>query len=106
MMIRILTALAGAVSAGTVAAVEVAGTASPSTAFAWSALAGVAGAGVTYGVLTGKVNSAHARITEEKQNRTAAVSELKGDVVRGFEGIERRLEEQTRTVLEALRGQK
>ena len=104
MMIRALTALAGVVAAGTTAAVEVAASAPPSSAFAWSALAGIAGAGVTYGVLTNKVNAAHARITAEKQDRIQAVAELKADVNRGFDAIRDDLRDQTRTVIEALRG--
>lgn len=102
MMIRLLTATAGVLAAGTTAVLEVAGTASPPVAFAWSAIAGVAGAGVTYGVLTGKVNSAHARITAEKLDRERADDSLKADINRGFDSIEKRFDEQTRTVLDAM----
>jgi hypothetical protein len=66
--------------------------------------AGIAGAGVTYGVTTAKVNSAHAKITAEKADRIQAVSELKEDVNRGFDRIERQLTEQTRIVLGAVQG--
>lgn len=102
MMIRLFTASAGVLAAGTTAFLEVGAAASPPVAFAWSAIAGVAGAGVTYGVLTSKVNSAHARITAEKADRERSVSELKADVNRGFDGMEKRLDEQTRTVIDAM----
>lgn len=104
MMIRLLSAAAGIVSAGITAAVEVTQASTPPTAFAWSAVAGIAGAAVTYGVLTNKVNSAHARITAEKCDRERAVSELKADVNRGFDEIKVDLREQTRTMIDALRG--
>jgi hypothetical protein len=102
MMIRFVSAAAGVISAGTTAAFEVAAASPPPVAFAWSAIAGIAGAGVTYGVLTNKVNSAHAKIASEKADRIQAVSELRADVHRGFDGIERRLEEQTRTITDAM----
>jgi hypothetical protein len=102
MMIRFVSAAAGAISAGTTAAFEVAAAAPLPATFAWSAIAGIAGAGVTYGVLTNKVNAAHAKIAAEKADRIQAVSELRADVHRGFDGIERRLEEQTRTLTDAM----
>ena len=102
MMIRLLTTSAGILAAGATAALEVATAAPPPIAFAWSAIAGIAGAGVTYGVLTAKVNNAHARITAEKEDRVQAVAELKADVNRGFDEIKTDLREQTRTVLDAL----
>lgn len=104
MMIRILSATAGVVSAGVTAALQVASSAPAAKEFAWSAIAGIAGAGVTYGILTSKVNNAHARITAEKSDRERAVSELKADVIRGFEEIKTDLREQTRTVIDAMRG--
>ena len=103
MMIRLATASAGMLAAGATAALEVAAAAPPPVAFAWSAIAGIAGAGVTYGVLTSKVNAAHARISAEKADREMAVSELKADVIRGFDRIDRSLADQTRTVLEAIK---
>lgn len=102
MMIRLLTTSAGVLAAGATAALEVGAAAPPPVAFAWSAIAGVAGAGMTYGILTSKVNAAHARITAEKADRERAVSELKADVNRGFDEIKVDLREQTRTVLDAL----
>lgn len=111
MVFRVLAGSTGVFSAAIMwQAVE----ASPApVAFAWSAIAGIASAGVTYGVLTSKVNAAHARISAEKMDRTAAilaekldreaaVMALKTDMNRGFDGIEKRLEEQTRTVIDAM----
>ncbi len=102
MMIRLSSALAGVLSAGTTAALELGASASPPVTFLWSAGVGLLTAGFTYGVLSNKVTNANARITAEKTDRERAVSELRADVHRGFDGLERRLEEQTRTVIEAM----
>jgi hypothetical protein len=74
--------------------------------FGWSLIAGIMGAGVTYGVTTAKVNSAHAKIEAEKVDRIQSVSGLKADMNRGFDHIERQLEAQTKTVIDALRERK
>jgi hypothetical protein len=107
MIVRVATMTVGAVSAGLTALIQVSESAPPSVALGWSVFAGIAGAGVTYGVTTAKVNSAHAKIAAEKADRIQAVGDLKDDVNRGFERIERQIEsqlgEQTRVVLEAMR---
>lgn len=109
MMIRALSAVAGVASASLVAAIEVAAAASPPAMVGWSLLGGVAGAGVAWGALSSKVNNAHKRIGEtnarvesEKLDREKAVTELKGDMNRGFDSIERQLTAQTATVIKAL----
>ena len=109
MMIRALTATAGVLSASLVAAIEVANTAAMPAVIGWSALGGLVGAGAAWGAMTSKVNSAHKRITEtnqrvesEKQDREKAVTELKSDMHRGFDSIERQLTAQTATVIKAL----
>jgi hypothetical protein len=102
-MIRLATLSVGIVSASITAVVESATAAPPNLMFLWSAVAGIAGAGVTYGVLTNKVNAAHARITVEKCDREKAISDLKADVTHGFDSLREDLREQTRTVIEALR---
>jgi hypothetical protein len=45
---------------------------------------------------------AHQRIDTEKHDRERAIDALKTDVNRGFDRLDRALNEQTRTVLEAL----
>ena len=103
MMIRLLSASAGLLSASATAAIEVANASPPSFTLAWSAIAGIAGAGATYGVLTSKVNAAHAKIEAEKIDRIQSVTGLKDDMNRGFDHIERQLEAQTKTVIDALK---
>lgn len=103
MMIRLLSASAGLLSASATAAIEVANASPPTMTVAWSAIAGIAGAGATYGVLTSKVNAAHAKIEVEKADRIQSVANLKDDVNRGFDRIERQLTAQTETVIAALK---
>ncbi len=103
MMVRLATTLGGAVAAITTAGAEVVTGAAPSVAFGWSMIAGIAGAGVTYGVTTAKVNAAHSKIEAEKTDRIQSVSDLKQDVNRGFDRIERQLTAQTETVIAALK---
>jgi hypothetical protein len=103
MMVRFATAIGGTVAAFTTAGVEVVSGSVPSAAFGWSLIAGIAGAGVTYGVTTAKVNSAHSKIEAEKTDRIQSVAGLKDDMNRGFDHIERQLEAQTKTVIDALK---
>lgn len=112
MMIRATTAAVGLVSAGVVAMYEALTAAPPVAMFGWSLLGGVAGAGVAWGTLKGRVASAHKRISEtnqalltEKNDREAAVRDLKADVNRGFDNIERSIDRNTKVMLAALRGQ-
>jgi hypothetical protein len=102
-MIRLATMTAGIASAGLAAAVETSVAAPVSLTLLWSGVAGIAGAAMTYGILTNKVNAAHARITAEKCDREKAVADLKFDVNHGFDRIEQRLTDQTSTVIAALR---
>jgi len=114
MMVRVVTATVGAVSAAVTALFQVSESAPPQVALGWSVIAGIAGAGVTWGVTTSRVNSAHQKIEAEKADRIQAMGELKDDVNRGFDRIERQLteqaraterqlSEQTRIVIDALR---
>lgn len=111
MMIRILSATAGLLSAGMAALLEATGGAYSTASTVWPIGTGILCAGVTYGVLSSKANNAHKRITEtnqrveaEKQDREKAIAELKGDMNRGFDGIERQIERHTNTVLRAVEG--
>lgn len=101
-MIRALATITGLVAAGTTAVGEIATGASPTVALGWSVIAGIAGAGMTYGITSNKVAAAHQRIDAEKDDREKAVSDLKLDVNRGFDRIEKQLSDQTRTVIDAL----
>lgn len=59
--------------------------------------------GSLYGALRSSLTGAHRRISDEEQDRKAAVAELKADMNRGFDRLERTTEQQTTQIIAALR---